>query len=753
MKLPTKEQVLALLRTGTADERVAFLKSLPPNEFTGIALGRMDSDMPGMIVAALEQVIMQYCYGGNPEIGAVLAAAAHERAVEIWQTVPNHGLLPTTLSGLANDHVKALSLLGRSEEVLKATEGYIPFYEKLGEHENLPSLKVLRIEALVNLKRFDDADYSAALEPRWDRRKFYTTELGLEGKEAHSSGDPPEDDDLGLGPEVNRAAALTVPAQPCESRWLNADIHDHDKNEPLHLGESYLLEFGVDTKALGDSFARIPDASLLFGPGEELIELIVQLESNHFDVAQNTQVLKLPRTGASLGKACFKIVPKYAGRGTLTAIVHKEGNFVMQMEITYSIGTIAAEPPSTVACGRSIAAAANLQPRNLSMVIKPSSPADGYECTLIGEGSRRVILPITQTELGDAVKTAREGLMSVVSQRDGASRLVFQSGLEIDADSAKKALRTLARSGARLFQRIFFGPQAGIEVKQVGEWLRTRAMNSIGSLKLQIVAERFPIPWGLLYLGDVGAKGTLSWDHFLGMRYVIEIIPMVNNLNDVSVLQSDQPSLAVSVNVNAGIDKQMETDVVARQLKFWQDRASMLGPRLQLAQRQSGGDLLDALAGNAHDQLMYFYCHAVSSGPEDPGGSDSAYLVLTDEGRVTLGDLNREAPMDQLLCGHPLVFINACESAELTPSFYDGFVPYFMGKGAHGVIGTECKIPARFAAEWALRFFPRFLGGEPLGELFLDLRREFCTKQNNPLGLLYAVYCNGDTRIQPELNI
>ena len=158
MKVPTKEQVLALLRTGTPDERIAFLKSLPPNGFTGFAVGCMDSNMPGMIVVALRQVFMQYCYGGNPEIGAVLAAAAHERAVEIWQTVPNHGLLPTTLSGLANDHVKALSLLGRSEEVLKATEGYIPFYEKLGEHENLPSLKVLRIEALVNLKRFDDAD-------------------------------------------------------------------------------------------------------------------------------------------------------------------------------------------------------------------------------------------------------------------------------------------------------------------------------------------------------------------------------------------------------------------------------------------------------------------------------------------------------------------------------------------------------------------------------------------------------------------
>jgi hypothetical protein len=111
-----------------------------------------------MALLALGTLVQSYCNGSNPEIGAVLAAAAHERAVEIWQTIPNHGLLPTTLSGYALNHVKALSLLGRSEEVLKTTDEYIPFYEKLGEHVNLPSIQVLRIEALVNLRRIDEAD-------------------------------------------------------------------------------------------------------------------------------------------------------------------------------------------------------------------------------------------------------------------------------------------------------------------------------------------------------------------------------------------------------------------------------------------------------------------------------------------------------------------------------------------------------------------------------------------------------------------
>ena len=75
-----------------------------------------------------------------------------------------------------------------------------------------------------------------------------------------------------------------------------------------------------------------------------------------------------------------------------------------------------------------------------------------------------------------------------------------------------------------------------------------------------------------------------------------------------------------------------------------------------------------------------------------------------------------------------------------------------MAKGARGVIGTQCKTPALFAAEWAGRFFDRFLEGAELGDVFLDLRREFLTEHGNPLGLLYAVHCDGDTRIEPALN-
>lgn len=110
--------------------------------------------------------------------------------------------------------------------------------------------------------------------------------------------------------------------------------------------------------------------------------------------------------------------------------------------------------------------------------------------------------------------------------------------------------------------------------------------------------------------------------------------------------------------------------------------------------------------------------------------------------------------MKEVLPGKPLVFINACESAELSPLFYGGFMPYFTTKGARGMIGTESDVPALFAAAWARSFFDQFLRGEKsLGQIFLDLRRQFFYEHNNILGLLYALYCDGDTQIVPGLQL
>jgi hypothetical protein len=455
------------------------------------------------------------------------------------------------------------------------------------------------------------------------------------------------------------------------------------------------------------------------------------------------------------------VTPKKEGRGTLTINVHKEGNFLLQMEVAYSIGADAAAPVEKRVHGRTLTSAAQLRKRDLGMTIKPVT--GGYECVVRGSTYTSVILKIDEARLADAIQVARDAMLGVVKQRDDGVA-VFQQGAEfvtstaqpqgsrVSAAAEKQALKTLARAGGALFQVLFAGRKAGADEKAIGELLRKCALRSDERLTLQIVAEKFPVPWPVLYLGSIAEDAELSWDNFLGMRCIIEQIPLQTDmLVDDSAIPSDHPGLAVGVNVNESIDTQFSLDVVKRQLDFWNAEAKAAGKRLTFTTRKSRADVLKALSGGATDQLMYLYCHAETNGPQDPGGITGSCFVFTDDERITLAELDAEAANRPALPGNPLVFINACESGELRPEFYDGFIPYFMSKGARGVIGTECQTPAIFATEWALRFFPRFLGGEPLGELFLGLRREFMEQHGNPLGLLYNVYCDGDTQVQPGL--
>ena len=536
---------------------------------------------------------------------------------------------------------------------------------------------------------------------------------------------------------------------PRDERWINAELEDQPST--LKVGKTYTLAFDVDVKQRQTAAAgtRLPDG-LLFPEGVDEVELTVQLDSTDFTIRDRERPLFVPRTGKSEGKARFDITPLHDGPSNIKATFHKDGNFVQQMNITFDVGGASAKPVEFNATGRPPSAASVLRRRDLSIHIS-RAPADEYDCVVVGAVSGRARLRIQQAQLAAAIDAARDELMRVVMYEDASNDPVFQTRIDIPQVDSDKALEIMARAGARLFQNLFFGPAAGDDSKRIGEFIRQAATDATTRLKLQVVAESAPIPWGLLYVGTAASGSKLSWDDFLGMRHVIEQIPLQNtfSISDPAI-PSDKPDLSVSINLNTGIDAQMGATFVADQRKYWNTTKSAR-PRLRVTARTRRDEVVKALASNrTADKILYFYCHAESEGLGAPGGPDKSCLVLTDD-RLTLGDLNLDAPMSQQLKGHPLVFINACESAQLSPAFYDGFVPYFMAKGARGVIGTECKTPALFAVEWAKRFFDRFLDGAPLGDTFLALRREFLDEHRNPLGLLYAVHCDGDTQIDPSL--
>jgi hypothetical protein len=548
----------------------------------------------------------------------------------------------------------------------------------------------------------------------------------------------------GGAPDPPVAAA---PAGSPPSRWVNVELEGTPRDESLRVGSAYQLAIGVDVVQRGEAIATAGFAEQsLYPEGTAEVAVTVQLDSSDFKVEQPEATLLVPRSGPSRDKVRFTIMPLHDGASTLTATLHKDGNFLQNIVVTFTVGSEQPVPVETTARGRPPSAAAVLQPRDVGISL--SAAADGYDCIVWGEVAARARLPVQPAYLAAAIDALRSELMKVVMHQDATGDFVFQTGIDIHDADRDFALTTMARAGALLFQKIFFGPAAGPDAKSVGNYLREAASNGTRALKLQVVAETAPIPWGLLYTGDAAAGAKLDWDLFIGMRHVVEEIPLQTTLAISDSAIASEPRLAVSVNVNTAIDAKLGITVVADQQTWWSTEAAKR-QRIGVTSRATRADVVNALANaTTDDQLLYFYCHAETSGLSDPGGPDASALIFSDA-KITLGDLALDAPTSTPLAGKPLVFINACESAELSPAFYDGFVPYFMAKGARGVIGTQCKTPALFAAEWAGRFFDRFLGGEPLGDAFLGLRREFLAQHGNPLGLLYAVHCDGDTRIDP----
>ncbi|MFH8249946.1 CHAT domain-containing protein [Microbacterium sp. B2969] len=507
--------------------------------------------------------------------------------------------------------------------------------------------------------------------------------------------------------------------------WLNAEV-EGDPLEPVR--ESVLAVFFGERS---DAAAGSVPTAIPFETGQESVDVSVQLVSGDFTVPPLPQQLRIGRDGRSIGRALFPVTPLHDGRSTLSVLVDVQGNFLQRLDLAFDIGATAQVDAASF--GRPAGAAVELQPRTASMQFAPAT--GGYELYVKGVTEGQVFVPLTADELAARIDGVREALLDAVQDK------TFGLEIDIPTDLAAAALKSLAFAGFRLYQAIFSGPLASDELREVGVWLRESLADDVTTL--QVVSRGFPVPWALMYLTDRFADDGLDWRNFIGMRHVVEQVPMreISALPATATIAST-PDLSVRVLFNDGIDAQMPSHPVAAQRAYWEARDVALGEGTMV------DDLVGtALAAGAVDKVLYLYCHAVASST-DP---DDSYLVLSDDERVSLGRLAVYAPIEDQLTSHPLVFVNACESGELSPGFYDGFVPYFLAKGARGVIGTESKVPARFASEWGMAFFDRLFSGEPLGEAVLGLRRDFLEKHGNPLGLLYGVHCDTDTRVDPAL--
>jgi tetratricopeptide (TPR) repeat protein len=237
-----------------------------------------------------------------------------------------------------------------------------------------------------------------------------------------------------------------------------------------------------------------------------------------------------------------------------------------------------------------------------------------------------------------------------------------------------------------------------------------------------------------------GLKNTLCPFGFWGFRHAIEQPPSMPRGRNLPVLihMTNQPPELV-----AGLSQALDKDQTAKHLQVMKDQLTLF----TVQDRTSLQDIITALADPV--EVVYFYCHG---GREPLVGTSqhTPYLQVGEDERFQPSDITTwrvaDWPEHHWEQTSPLVFINGCHTAELTPELLVNFVDAFSTAYAAGVIGTEISVEQGIAAEAAEHFFNAFQQGKTVGQALQQMRLHFLA-QGNLLGLAYTPYCSANLHL------
>lgn len=535
-------------------------------------------------------------------------------------------------------------------------------------------------------------------------------------------------------------------------------------NEPLAVGGMYAVNVNV-APPLASARVRaggVEQAEAMAAAAQIEVDVRLVADSAFFRVyGIPQQKIIFPRGGVSKNIASFIIEPIKQGIGEITAILSLNQKPFQKIVAQVAIGVAAladlpAEPVR--ASGLTLAAAAATMSSPLAYPAETDATlviireTTGYTFILsLGSGYTVARLNLAEKEIIDTIRRARAAFLEKIVKKLDASRNVYAYQLRdttIPEAIHQEALHDLRLIGDLLFRSLFFAPGSGDQGKEMGHLLR--ATTAERELRINVIAERFAFPWSLVYALPFKPSDPVDPLGFWGYRHIIEYTPQFS-ARQPSAFAPELKAwerLQVGFVFDQTIDTQFNTPIIAEQ------RQVLPGiDGVAVTEYDTRDEFLNLLSRSQEvPQIIYFYGHAVSRSPGEKDaatgieyGLGDSYLSINGEA-ITLDDMNLYAGLDlDRFDSAPLVVLNACESAELSPELYNGLVPYLIGRGARGVIGTEVLMPAFFAAEFAPALLRRFAAGNTrLGDLLRDMRREYLHDKRNVLPLIYALYSNAE---------
>lgn len=533
-----------------------------------------------------------------------------------------------------------------------------------------------------------------------------------------------------------------LPETPATPRpgALTFEIENHDPNTPLQPGETYTLLCTANPLETDQIVAQIAPSKIQ----DREVELTLQLISDDVEIFTEPQRIRLASRGRARSVR-FDFASKQPGDLVLTAFTLKDGNLVQTAKLLVNVRGPDKPPLQVVETrGRDLRVAETLEPRDMTVWIAWSD--NRFKIVLFDDTrTESGTLPITPLELDQAIGEARTLLQQIVDFRN-PSQGPDRAGIDIEPRVHQQTLRLVAQAGWNLFNRVFLDTALDERTRALVQHLRE--LSRTKQHKIQIVSQAMFLPWNLLYMADRVDPESVDPELFLGFRHIIEHTPFQPNLALFETSISGQPQLNVGLNLSTEIDSLTRSSTISDQISYWEKFREQ---GVQIVTRTDTGSVQNALLGpETPDQIMYFFCQAFTR-PLSEGGPDTSGLQFNSRESIPLAFLIKPDSPQLLFPNAPFVFMNAAESPEMLPSFYAAYLPDFVDRGARGIIGSEWNVPAHFAADFAQKFFDQFLAGRPLGEILLDLRRDYLLNHNNILGLFYGLYCDAETHMAPPI--
>jgi hypothetical protein len=403
--------------------------------------------------------------------------------------------------------------------------------------------------------------------------------------------------------------------------------------------------------------------------------------------------------------------------------------------------------------------------RDINLIIKPSgssfelrvqTPLESFDPKKNWEDT----LQLTPQSLWGAAQIARHAWHEVAVDLKIGNAFPLQERWDFskDAGLCAQLLPKLAVAGSILFRQIFFPHDTADRnkfqrLREIGNILQKES--DAKSLWIRVTSGDFYAPWNLIYSKDLAPDGSdATPEGFWGYRHVIEQAPGDGALEPDP--QFDHP-LQIGLQMDENIDTKLNVPCNAPVLALLDSYAD---GAIHKETRNSSAVFKKALgAACLLDDILYFCCHAVAEGDNTTFRIGESQFSLTDGVAIIPAEMDLCLKENVFQRG-PIVFLNACQGAQLNSVFYQGFANTFLSRDASAVIGPQTEIPAVFAGEFARRFLDAFFAGgrdqdgnlvRQVGKILWDLRREFLDLYNNPLGLLYSLYRGADVFLPTAL--